>query len=139
MSCIVDGMDQSKLTVPHFKLIPKDTSNFLETKITGVLFHGKRFDCYVSEPQVKHDTNLNLTAIHHSLMALLQEGPLPRIFYVQVDGGSENKNRWMLSYLSLLVEVGIFDVVKMTPDIVLAGNGRRSARLTPFLNVACGR
>lgn len=114
LSSIVDGMDQSKLTLPHFKLIPKDVSNFLETKITGVLFHGKRFDCYVSEPQVPHDSNLNLTALHASLMAVLAEGNAPRKWYLQVDGGSENKNRWMLSYLSLLIEVGIFDVIKMS-------------------------
>ena len=68
LSIIVDGMDQSKLTLPHYKLIPKDVSNFLETKITGVLVHGKVFDCYISEPQVRHDINLNLTCIHNTLM-----------------------------------------------------------------------
>ena len=115
LSIIIDGMDQSKLTVPHYKLIPKDTSNFLETKITGVLVHGKVFNCYVSEPQVKHDSNLNLTCLHDTIMALLeQEGELPRTLYLQVDGGSENKNQWMLSYLSLLVEVGLFDKIKMS-------------------------
>ena len=112
-SLIVDGMDQSKLVLPHYKLIPKDVANFLETKITGVLVHGKRFDCYVSEPQVKHNSNLNLTCIHNTLMELAKEGPLPRVLYLQVDGGAENKNQWMVSYLSMLIEVGMFDKIKM--------------------------
>ena len=41
-------------------------------------------------------------------------GVLPRKLYLQVDGGSENKNKWMISYLSLLVEVGMFDYIKMS-------------------------
>ena len=114
LSIIVDGMDQSKLTLPHYKLTPKDVGNFLETKITGVLVHGKAFDCYISEPQVRHDTNLNLTCLHNTLMSLTKKGPLPPIFYLQVDGGSENKNQWMLSYLSLLIELGVFSKIKMS-------------------------
>ena len=114
LSIIVDGMDQSKLTLPHYKLTPKDVSNFLETKITGVLVHGKVFDCYISEPQVRHDTNLNLTCVHNTLMSLMKKGPLPPILYLQVDGGSENKNQWMLSYLSLLIEMGMFSKIKMS-------------------------
>ena len=41
-------------------------------------------------------------------------GVLPRKFYLPADGGSENKNKWMISYLSLLVEVGMFDYIKMS-------------------------
>ena len=33
--------------------------------------------------------------------------------FEQVDGGSENKNKWMISYLSLLIEIGMFDLIKM--------------------------
>ena len=116
ISIIIDGMDQSKLTLPHFKLTPKDVSGFLETKITGVLVHGKVFDCYISEPQVRHDSNLNLTCLHHTLVKLLDSyapGTAPRVLYLQVDGGSENKNQWMISYLALLIELGIFDKIKM--------------------------
>ena len=117
VSMMVDGMDQSKLVVPHTMVPPKDASNRLETKITGVLVHGKRFDAYISEPQVPSDSNLNLTCIHTTLMKLKRDAPggvLPRKFYLQVDGGSENKNKWMISYLSLLVEVGMFDYIKMS-------------------------
>ena len=41
-------------------------------------------------------------------------GVLPRKLYLQVDGGSENKNKWMISYLSLLIEIGMFDLIKMS-------------------------
>ena len=49
-------------------------------------------------------------------MKLKMDAPgavLPRKFYLQVDGGSENKNKWMISYLSLLIEIGMFDLIKM--------------------------
>ena len=38
---------------------------------------------------------------------------LARKLYLQVDGGSENKNKGIISYLSLLIEIGMFDVIKM--------------------------
>ena len=117
VSMMIDGMDQSKLIISHTKSPQKDVSNFRETKITGVLVHGKRFDAYISEPQVPSDSKLNLTCIHSTLMKLRRDAPggvLPRKFYLQVDGGSENKNKWMISYLSLLVEIGMFDLIKMS-------------------------
>ena len=105
VSVIMDGMDQSKLIMPHTKVKPKDVANFLETKITGVLVHGKRFDAYISEPQVASDSNLNLTCLHSTLMKLRRDAPggvLPRKLYLQVDGGTKNKNKWMISYLKFL-------------------------------------
>ena len=117
LSIIIGGMDQSKLTLPQFKLKPKDTGIFLDTKITGVLVHGKCFDAYSSEPQVCSDSNLNLTCLHTTLMKLrgdAKDGVIPRKLYLQVGGGAENKNRWMISYLSLLVAIGTFDLIKMS-------------------------
>ena len=120
VSMMVDGMDQSKLItcIPHTKVPQKDVSNFLETKITGVLVHGKRFNAYISEPQVPSDSNLNLTRIHSTLVKLKRDAPaaggvLPRKLYLQVDSGSKNKNKWIISYLSLLIEIGMFDRIKM--------------------------
>ena len=92
VSVMVDSMDQSKLILPHTKVPPKDASNLLETKITGVLVHGKRFDAYISEPQVPSDLNLDLTCIHTTLMKLKRDAPggvLPRKLYLPVDGGSK--------------------------------------------------
>lgn len=91
MSIIIDGMDQLKLTLPHFKLKPKNTGSFLETKLTGVLLHGKWFDCYTSEPQVRADSNLNLVCLHTNLMNRRRGGPLLKTLYLKVDDGSENK------------------------------------------------
>ena len=47
VSMMIDGMGQSKLIIPRTKVPQKDVSNFLETKITGVLVHGKRVDAYI--------------------------------------------------------------------------------------------
>ena len=114
-SIIMDGMDQSKTDLPHTETALKADGNMVETKITGILVHGKRFDCYVSEPQVKHDTNLALTCLHNTLSELWDaEGEnQPEVLYLQVDGGSENKNQWVLAYLATLINIGIYKKIKM--------------------------
>ena len=123
VSVMVDGMDQSKLIMPHTKVPQKDVSNFLETKITGVLVHGKRFDAYISELQVPSDSNLNRAGLHITLMKLRRDAPggvLPGKLFLQVDAildsGSANKNKWTISYLnlSLMIEIGMFDLIKMS-------------------------
>jgi len=113
ISIIMDGMDQSKTDLPHTEVALKSDSNMVETKITGVMVHGRSFNCYVSEPQVRHDTNLSLTCLHHTLMEELKEGPPVDTLYVQVDGGSENKNQWVLAYFVLLISLGLFTKIKM--------------------------
>ena len=108
--------------VPHTRLVTNGFScarrPLLVTNLRpGVLVHGNRFDAYISEPQVPSDSNLSLMCIHTTLMKRKRDAPggvVPRKLYLQVDGGSDNKNKWMLSYLSLLVEVGMFDYIKMS-------------------------
>ena len=112
ISIIMDGMDQSKTDLPHTSTSLKSDSNMVETKITGVLVHGRNFNCYVSEPQVKHDTNLSLTCLHDTLMDELASDPADTL-YVQVDGGSENKNQWVIAYFVLLISLKIFKKIKM--------------------------
>ena len=82
---IIDDMDQSKLTLPHFKLNLKNTGNYLETTITGVLVRGQFFHAYISEPQVCSDSKLNLTCLHTILMKLrgdAKDAVLPRKLYL---------------------------------------------------------
>ena len=112
---ICDGMDQSKTDLPHTETTLKSDGHMVETKITGVYVHGKRFDAYISEPQVRHDSNLALTCLHNTLMALLAEDgdEHPDTMYLQVDGGSENKNQWVLAYLATLINLGVFKKIKM--------------------------
>ena len=113
LSIIMDGMDQNKLILPHAKEHLKDTDGLVETKVNGVLVHGHFFDTYVVEPQVAHDSNLSITCLHRTLMKLFRKGRVPSVLYLQVDGGPENKNQWMMSYLSLLVELRLFRKIKM--------------------------
>jgi len=46
-------------------------------------------------------------------MEELKEGPPVDTLYVQVDGGSENKNQWVLAYFVLLISLGLFTKIKM--------------------------
>ena len=112
ISLIMDGMDQSKADLPHTTTSLKSDGNMVETKITGVLVHGRNFNCYVSEPQVKHDTNLSLTCLHDTLMEEVADSPADTL-YLQVDGGSENKTQWAIAYFVLLISLGIFQKIKM--------------------------
>lgn len=114
ISIIMDGMDQSKTDLPHTQTALKSDGDMVETKITGVLVHGRSFQCYVSEPQVKHDTNLSLTCLHDTLMKELNsDEPEVDTLYLQVDGGSENKNQWVIAYFVILISLGIFSKIKM--------------------------
>ena len=93
MSMIVDGMDQSKTSIPHWPVDSKTTSTCekLKTHVVGVRIHGIGNNGFMDFNQFPHDTNLTIMAIMQSMMMLES---LPPVLYVQLDNTSrENKNR----------------------------------------------
>ena len=115
LSIIMDGMDQSKTNLPHTVRPTKGERHCCETKITGVLVHGDRFNVYINEPQVHSTSNVAIHCLHDTLMDLLEaRGQLPKVLYLQVDGGPENKNQWTFGYLALLVHLGVFEKIKVS-------------------------
>ena len=118
MSVIIDGMDQSKCSLPHLKRLNKSSVNLwkLRTHITGVLVHGYGSTSYVDYLQWPHDPNLTINVLLRVLVEYLPKladrGSLPRKLAVQLDNCvRENKNKFVLSFLALLVELGVFEEV----------------------------
>ena len=67
---------------------------------------------YFTSPDIHNDANLTITIIHHVLTHWF--GNLPQVLYLHLDNTSpENKNQIVFGYLSMLVEMGIFQKVKV--------------------------
>ncbi|XP_060583861.1 uncharacterized protein LOC132740023 [Ruditapes philippinarum] len=121
LSLIIDGMDQSKTNLPHFKgRLPKSINpvDLLKTHITGVISHGHGgFHTFTDFNQFPHDPNLTITVILKMLLntAKVNDGRLPPVLYVQADNCvRENKNRYVLAFLQLLVEKKILNQVHLS-------------------------
>lgn len=134
MSLIIDGMDQAKTDIPHIISNPKAMAGSvtLETHITGVRIHGWGTTMFIDCGEFHHDSNLTIeillrvfnkfkvciqfkiqgerTVIHY---LYLQE-KLPPVLYVQMDNTCrDNKNKFVLTFVALLVEAGIFRKVSV--------------------------
>lgn len=111
---IIDGMDQSKTSIPHFVVEDKDNANLakLPVHFTGVLVHtaspeGKIPFIYHDIKHIPHDSNLTIHCITETLNELKDR--LGKTLFLQMDNcGRENKNKYVLSYIALLVHLGIF-------------------------------
>ena len=88
----------------------------LKTHITGVILHGHQTHFFVDIMQWPHDSNLVFNCIMLALLHQYKEdGVLPTILNLQLDNcGRENKNKYVLGFVALLVqrdfvkEVGYF-------------------------------
>ena len=126
LSMIVDGMDQAKLKVPNYVTTTKDNTAQLDVKLTGVKVHGIGEFFYFSNNEFKTGANLNIECIHRTLIDLRRTydeeiakpdatlKTFPHTLYLQVDGGSENKNRYLKAYCDRLVAFGLFRKVKVS-------------------------
>ena len=126
LSLIMDGMDQAKLKVPNYVTTTKDNSAQMDVKLSGVKAHGIGEYFYFSNNEFKPGANLNIECLHRTLIDLRRrydeeiakpEAKLktfPHTLYLQVDGGSENKNRYLKAYCDRLVAFGLFKKVKVS-------------------------
>ena len=109
------GMDQSKTFLPHFRDKSKDVANMWKLKmhVTGSIVHGRGVYGFFDMGQWPHASNLTITVLENILYMYRNE--IPPTLYLQLDNcGRENKNRFVFSFCSLLVELGIFDKVKIS-------------------------
>ena len=113
LSIIIDGMDQSKTDLPHLARKNKAACNLwvLRTHITGALVHGRRSYAFVDVNMWPHDSNLSINILLQILLD--QKDSLPPILYLQLDNCfRENKNRYFLGFIALLVYHKVFKEVK---------------------------
>lgn len=120
LSIIIDGMDQAKTATPRLHRNPKnlDGHDVLNVHLTGVIIHGHLHQLYTWVDNFPKDSNVTATVLLEALKDLKKlKGPdyvHPRNLYLQLDNCSgENKNRFFLTFLALLVQLGVFDRIKL--------------------------
>ena len=108
MWCLIQDCDQSQL---------------LQTHVNGLLFHGHCTYAIVDIHQWDHDSNLTINCLLACLFeeAVVKGNKLPRKLYVQLDNcARENKNRYYIGILALLVKLGVVEEVLMS--ILMVGH-----------------
>lgn len=102
---ISDGMAQNHCKLPHLSNL-QEFGSPLPQHLQGIIdAGGKEFVIYRTFHTVRLDAN---AAIHALLLQLEQRrnavnGKLPNTVYLQVDGGSENANKYMLAICEMLI------------------------------------
>jgi hypothetical protein len=113
----IDEMDQKKIELPHFTKVPKnmEAKYFIAVHVVGCLVfnHRLRAKVYINFSNVHNDSNLTIHVIQDVLNGW--EGDLPPVFYLQLDNytSKENKNKFLIAYLHMLVEWGVFKKIKV--------------------------
>ena len=123
MCLIIDGMDQKKTCLPHFRRLPKDIGDecLVQMHLVGCLLYCQtiRPQVFLTYPNIHNDPNLTVTVMQRVLQSW--QGLLPPVLYVQLDNiARENKNSIVFGYLSMLVDKGIFKKIKV--NFLLVGH-----------------
>jgi hypothetical protein len=113
-SLVMDGMDQSHCKVPYLGR-NDGFQEALPLGVTGVKIHGYGATFYRTVATVYKSANLSI----YCLLCELENWKrryrkYPQELYIQVDGGSENANKFFLAMLELLVVKRICKIVYYT-------------------------
>ncbi|XP_019616724.1 PREDICTED: uncharacterized protein LOC109464227 [Branchiostoma belcheri] len=119
LSLIIDGMDQAKTYLPHFvgdKSKDLTTADLMKVHVSGIISHGHGLRAtYVDFFEYSHDSNLTLNLLLKLLAKLSTGSQLPPILFIQADNCyRENKNKFMLAFLDLLVHKRIFREIQLS-------------------------
>lgn len=114
-SMVVDGADQSAFGLPHFTFDTKSSPGHkLKMKLVGVLEHGptKMLNLFLLTEEFQTGGNHVIESIHRVIQQKYESGLFPKTLYVQLDNCTrENKNRFVLAYLEMMVSKGVFEEV----------------------------
>ena len=124
LSCVIDDMDQAKLESPFPRTNTKETSGLLKLNnhLTGSIVTNGAFSndkinfVFLNNDQFPQDSNKTITQLQMIFEFTQNElGRLPRKFLLQTDNCRRDlKNQYVLTYLYLLVDMGIFEEVLMS-------------------------
>mmetsp|Transcript_3798 Transcript_3798/g.5359 ORF Transcript_3798/g.5359 Transcript_3798/m.5359 type:complete len:878 (-) Transcript_3798:1152-3785(-) len=103
MSLIIDGMDQNHCKIPY--LGGQNTfKSPLTQHITGVKEHGVGLTLFRNFNNITKGADLTIYCVLKKLENFKsRHGYYPEKLFLQVDGGSENANQYLLAALELLV------------------------------------
>jgi hypothetical protein len=115
MSIIIDDMDQNHCSLPYLGS-QSSFENPLNQIIVGVKNHSKgSLSIFRAVNTVSKGSNLTMHCILSELeLWNYEKGSYPEELYVQVDGGSENANKYVLALLELLVVKGVCRLIYYT-------------------------
>lgn len=114
MSIIIDGMDQNHCRVPYLGTQNK-FGNSLNQGITGVKEHGFGLTIYRTAGTVKKGSDFTMYCILSQLEHwFIRHRRFPEELFIQLDGGAENANKYLLTLLELLVSRRMVRVVYFT-------------------------
>ena len=121
MVVMIDGMDHSKSSLPHFVSPPKevDAAERLNTHITGVYVPGwkeRPVTCYTWHDLFPTGSDSVITMVLKTLCdyARDNDGKLPPTLHLHMDNcWRENKNKYVLAMAHLLVHHGCFKTVEI--------------------------
>ena len=122
MTIILDGMDNSKTHLPRERRISKEHANVsrLKSHLVGVIVHsglssnGKEIFTCLDLFEWPHDPNLTANALICVLDKWNQLHGLAPVLYLQLDNCvRENKNNVIICFLAFLVDLDIFEKVRL--------------------------
>ena len=103
---------------PYFHERTKRSEGVEKAKyhLIGVIAHGIGSWVYTMSDKWKSDSNVTIEVLQRVLTAIEQmRGGLPGTLNVQMDNCTrENKNQWVLAYLSWLVQRGVFHTIELS-------------------------
>jgi hypothetical protein len=104
MSTIIDGASQNHCQIPHRATLV-DFHDGLKQHIEGCLTHGHQLTIYRSFPTVDADSDFTIYCLLKELSKWTRANndEYPETWYIQIDGGSENANKYLLAALEWLV------------------------------------
>jgi hypothetical protein len=111
---IIDRADQAKLRALKVTRLPKAMEGEYRPRIkcVGTLVHGHECSFTMVEANIEKGSNLTLEVLTRALDRVLPAtggNGFPTHFWMQCDNaGGENKNQWVLRWLALLVDRGVF-------------------------------
>jgi len=104
LSVVIDGMDQSHSRLPYLG-VNNSFDAALQQHLTGVLIHGYNLQLYRNFDNVSKGADLTIFCFLSALQTwrAANKGRWPEEIYLQVDGASDNANKYVLGMCELLV------------------------------------
>ena len=100
--------------MPHLLGRPKSMADLelFPLFIVGAKVHGRASYAYHVDGRHTHNVNVTLTVLLDVLNNISLQQPLPRTLYLLMDNCvRENKNRYVLGFLSFLIHKRVFEKV----------------------------